>query len=90
MDTPVVVEMAIESIIPSSSSQLSTALLGIENSLLRAAEANVAQMGEGFTDAEREAMTTIEELKLINGAYSRDEIDYHGRAEQFGNRSRGC
>lgn len=67
MDTPIIVEMAIESIIPSSSMQLSTALLGIENSLLRAAEANVALMGDDFTDAEREAMTTIEELKLING-----------------------
>lgn len=67
MDTPIIVEMAIESIIPSSSMQLSTALLGIESSLLRAAEANVALMGDDFTDAEREAMTTIEELKLING-----------------------
>ncbi|MEL7591754.1 MAG: hypothetical protein AAGU17_10740 [Anaerolineaceae bacterium] len=58
---------AIETYVPSSSLQLSTALLGIESALVRAAEANVALAGEGFTDAEKEAMTTIEELKLING-----------------------
>ena len=58
---------AIETYTPSSSLQLSTALLGIESALERAALANVALAGEGFTDAEKEAMTTIEELKLING-----------------------
>lgn len=58
---------AIETYTPSSSLQLSTALLGIESALERAALANVALAGDGFTDAEKEAMTTIEELKLING-----------------------
>ncbi len=58
---------AIETYTPSSSLQLSTALLGIESALERAALANVALAGEGFTEAEKEAMTTIEELKLING-----------------------
>ena len=65
MDTATVT--AIETYTPSSSLQLSTALLGIESALERAALANVALAGEGFTDAEKEAMTTIEELKLING-----------------------
>jgi len=67
MENVILEQSAIDSIIPSSSMQLSTAFLGIESSLLRAAEANVALMGEDFTVAEREAMTTIEELKLING-----------------------
>lgn len=58
---------AIQTYTPSSSLQLSTALLGIESALERAALANVALAGEGFTEAEKEAMTTIEELKLING-----------------------
>jgi hypothetical protein len=52
---------------PSANTQLSTALLGIEASLENAAKANVANIGEGFTQAEKHAMTVVEELKLING-----------------------
>ena len=58
---------AIESFIPSSSMQLSSALLGIETALEAAARANVQNAGDDFTDAEKDAMTVIEELKLING-----------------------
>lgn len=58
---------AIENFIPSSSMQLSSALLGIENALEAAARYNVEQAGDDFLDAEKEAMTVIEELRLING-----------------------
>jgi len=55
------------SIAPSQNSQLSTGLLGIENYLRLAAEANVDAAGPGFTDAEKHAMVVVEELKLVNG-----------------------
>lgn len=64
MEVPV---NAIETFIPSSSMQLSSALLGIESALEAAARANVEQVGDDFLDAEKEAMTIIEELRLLNG-----------------------
>jgi hypothetical protein len=52
---------------PSQNSDLSSGLLGIENYLRRAAEANVAAAGDDFTEAEKHAMLVVEELKLVNG-----------------------
>jgi len=46
---------------------LNTALMGMEDHLRRAAQANVDAAGEGFTDMERHAMLVTEELKLVNG-----------------------
>ncbi|MGD0004994.1 MAG: hypothetical protein ABSE06_12285 [Anaerolineaceae bacterium] len=54
-------------ITPSQNAQLSTGLLGIENYLRSAAEANVQAAGDDFTDAEKHAMVVVEELKLVNG-----------------------
>ena len=59
-------ETAIETFVPSSSLSLSNSLLGIESALEAAARANVEAAGDGFLDAEKEAMTVIEELRLIN------------------------
>jgi hypothetical protein len=52
---------------PSSNTALSVSLMGIRTALHNAALVNVAQAGDGFTEAEKVAMTTIEELKLVNG-----------------------
>lgn len=52
---------------PSQNTQLSTAFMGLRQQLHAAAVANVAQVGDGFTAAEKEAMIAVEELKLING-----------------------
>jgi len=51
----------------SPNTELSTGLLGVENYLRRAAEANVDAAGSDFTTAERHAMVVVEELKLVNG-----------------------
>jgi hypothetical protein len=51
---------------PSTSLALNSSLEALEAQLLAAAQANVANAGEGFTQAEIHAMTVIEELKLIN------------------------
>lgn len=58
---------AIERFVPSTSNELSTSMLGIETSLEAAARHNVELAGEGFTNAEKEAMTAVEELRLLNG-----------------------
>jgi hypothetical protein len=50
----------------STSMTVSTALDTLEARLYEAAQANVAQAGEGFTQLELHSMTIIEELKLIN------------------------
>ncbi len=52
---------------PSENTQLASSLMGLRSALHTAALANVEQAGEGFTEAEKVAMTAIEELKLING-----------------------
>lgn len=51
----------------SQNRELSTALLGLEEALERAAAANVAQAGDGFTDLEKRSMLLVEKLHLING-----------------------
>jgi hypothetical protein len=50
----------------STSMTVSSALDTLEARLFEAAQANVAQAGEGFTQLELHSMTIIEELKLIN------------------------
>ena len=52
---------------PSQNLTLSTALLGLEGQLERAALANVQQADHGFTDAERHSAMVCEKLKLVNG-----------------------
>ena len=52
---------------PSANTELSTGLLGVENYLRRAAQANVDAAGPGFTEPEKHAMVVVEELKLVNG-----------------------
>ena len=61
---------AIERFQPSQNAALSTSLMGIEAALSTAAQANVqtAIAGTGdYTEMEIRSMTTIEELKLVNG-----------------------
>ena len=45
---------------------MNNALNGLRHSLELAAQANVAVVGDGFTEVEKEAMRKVEELKLIN------------------------
>ena len=56
-------------IVPSSERGLATALTGLEGQLRNAAQRNIdaATEGQGYTQLEKQAMVTIEALRLTNG-----------------------